>query len=102
VAKNLVAAGAAEKILVQLAYAIGVAEPVSVMIDTYGTGVVSDEKIADCVREVFPTKPASLISHLGLLNPIYQNTAAYGHFGRSSFSWEKLDMVGNVKSYLNL
>jgi len=102
VAKNLVAAGAADKILVQLAYAIGVAEPVSVMIDTYGTGVVSDEKIAECVREVFPTKPASLISHLGLLSPIYQNTAAYGHFGREDFSWEKLDMVGNVKSFLSL
>ncbi len=102
VAKNLVAAGAADKLLVQLAYAIGVAEPVSIMIDTYGTGVVSDEKIAECVREVFPTKPASLISHLGLLKPIYQETAAYGHFGRANFTWEKLDMVGNVKSFLGL
>jgi len=99
-AKNLVAAGAADRCLVQLAYAIGVADPVSVMVDSYGTGVVSDEKLADCVRGVFPTKPAKLIEHLGLKAPIFQKTAAYGHFGRPGFSWEKLDLVDQVKSYL--
>ena len=99
-AKNLVAAGAAERCLVQLAYAIGVAEPVSIMVDSYGTGSVSDEQLAACVREVFPTKPAALIQRLGLLQPIYSETAAYGHFGRSQFSWEKTDLVGEVKSFL--
>ena len=99
-AKNIVAAGYADRALVQLAYAIGVAAPVSVMVDTYGTGKVSDEKLAACVKEVFPTKPADLIRHLDLLRPIYQPTAAYGHFGRSAFSWENLDMVDKVKSFL--
>ena len=102
IAKNLVAAGAAERCLVQLAYAIGVAEPVSVMVDTYGTGRVADEKIAESVRAIFPTKPAALIEHLELLSPIYRPTAAYGHFGRPGFSWEKLDMVEQVKSALGL
>jgi len=99
-AKNIVAAGYADRALVQLAYAIGVAAPVSVMVDTYGTGKVSDEQLAACVKEVFPTKPADLIRHLDLLRPIYQPTAAYGHFGRSAFSWENLDMVDKVKSFL--
>jgi S-adenosylmethionine synthetase len=99
-AKNLVAAGAASRCLVQLAYAIGVAEPVSVMVDTYGTGKVSDEKLAQCIREVFPTKPAALIRHLDLLRPIFAETAAYGHFGRSQFTWEKTDMVDKVNAYL--
>ena len=101
-AKNLVAAGAADRVLVQLAYAIGVAEPVSVMVDAYGTGVVSDEKLAECVRAVFPTKPAELISHLGLKKPIFQKTAAYGHFGRPEFSWEKTDKVNAVRAHLGL
>lgn len=100
IAKNIVAAGYARKCLVQLAYAIGVAEPVSVMVDTYGTGEVSDEKLAACAREVFPVKPAALIEHLNLLRPIYQPTAAYGHFGRSEFSWESTDMVSKVKDFL--
>ena len=99
-AKNLVAAGAADRCLVQLAYAIGVAEPVSIMVDSYGTGKVSDEQLAACVREVFPTKPAALIEHLGLLQPIYSDTAAYGHFGRSQFAWEKTDLVNEVKAFL--
>ena len=99
IAKNLVAAGMAQRCLVQLAYAIGVAEPVSVMVDSYGTGKVSDEKLAQCAREVFPTKPAALINHLGLLQPIYQNTAAYGHFGRPEFSWENADKVDAVKAF---
>jgi len=100
VAKNLVAAGVADRLLVQLAYAIGVAEPVSIMVDSYGTGSVSDERIAECIRTVFPTKPADLISHLGLKAPIFQETAAYGHFGRPGFSWEKLDLVDKVKAHL--
>jgi S-adenosylmethionine synthetase len=99
IAKNLVAAGVADRCLVQLAYAIGVAEPVSVMVDSYGTGTASDERLAECVREVFPTKPAALIEHLDLLRPIYQNTAAYGHFGRMEFSWEKTDMIDQVQNF---
>ncbi len=99
-AKNIVASGFADRCLVQLAYAIGVAEPVSVMVDSYGTGTVSDEKLAECVREVFPTKPADLIAHLGLKSPIYRNTAAYGHFGRDGLSWENLDKVDEVKAFL--
>ena len=103
-AKNIVASGAAERALVQLAYAIGVAEPVSVMVDTYGTGKVADEKLADCVREIFPVKPADLISHLGLLsgNVTYRNTAAYGHFGRPEFPWENTDKAAAVKSFVGL
>ena len=100
IAKNLVAAGYASKCLVQLAYAIGVAEPVSVMVDTYGTGEVSDERLSACVKEIFPCKPAGLISKLNLLRPIYQNTAAYGHFGRDEFTWERTDMVDAVKRFL--
>ena len=101
IAKNLVAAGYARKCLVQLAYAIGVAEPVSVMVNTYGTGEVSDEKLASCAREIFPTKPAALIKHLDLLRPIYRKTAAYGHFGRElpEFTWERTDMVDQVRSF---
>jgi len=101
-AKNIVAAGLASRCLVQLAYAIGVADPVSVMVDTYGTGQVTDEQLADCVRSVFPCRPAQLTQHLNLLRPIYRQTAAYGHFGRadeSVFTWERLDKVNDVKSY---
>ncbi len=99
-AKNIVAAKAASRCLVQLAYAIGVAEPVSVMVDSYGTGEVSDEKLAECVREIFPTKPAALIQHLDLLRPIYRETAAYGHFGRPGFNWERTDLAERVAGYL--
>ena len=100
VAKNIVAAGLAERALVQVAYAIGVAEPMNVFVDTYGTGVESDEKIAAAVREVFPLKPAGLIAHLDLLRPVYKPTAAYGHFGRTGdgFTWEKTDMVDALKA----
>jgi S-adenosylmethionine synthetase len=103
IAKNIVAAGYAERCLVQLAYAIGVARPVSIMVDTYGTGKVSDERLADCVGEVFPVKPADLIRHLDLLRPGYRKTAAYGHFGREDqgFTWERTDMVDAVKSFLS-
>jgi len=100
VAKNIVAAGAARRALVQVAYAIGVAEPVSVMIDTFGTGQVSDEKLVACIRELFPLKPAGLIQHLGLKRPIYRPTAAHGHFGRDIFPWEKTDMADAVRSFL--
>jgi len=102
IAKNIVAAGYAKRALVQLAYAIGVAEPVSVMVDTYGTGAVSDERLAEAVRALFPVKPAGLIRHLELLRPQYRRTAAYGHFGREDqgFSWERTDMVDALKAYI--
>jgi S-adenosylmethionine synthetase len=100
VAKNLVASGYAQRALVQVAYAIGVADPVSVMVDTYGTGKVSDERLVECVRELFPLKPAGLIKHLDLLRPIYRKTAAHGHFGREIFPWEKTDMAKAVADFL--
>ena len=101
IAKNLVAAGVCDKALVQVAYAIGVADPVSLLVDTDGTGQVSDIKITECVRELFPLKPADLIRHLDLLRPIYRATAAHGHFGRDGFPWEKTDMADAVKQYLS-
>ncbi|MFZ5479977.1 MAG: methionine adenosyltransferase [Myxococcota bacterium] len=103
IAKNLVAAGVCDRALVQLAYAIGVAEPVSVMVDTFGTAKFDEERIVACVRELFPTKPAQLIKHLDLLQPKYRATAAYGHFGRTGdgFTWEKTDMAQAVRSYFN-
>ncbi len=101
IAKNLVASGACKRALVQLAYAIGVAEPVSVMVDTYGTGNVSDERLGEAVRELFPTKPAALIRHLELRRPIYQATAAHGHFGRPGFRWEDTDLADQVRSFLS-
>jgi S-adenosylmethionine synthetase len=91
IAKNVVAAGLATRCEVQVSYAIGVAEPVSVMVDTFGTAVVDEDKISRAVRQVFGLKPREIIEHLDLLKPIYQRTAAYGHFGRSEFSWEKVD-----------
>ncbi len=102
VAKNIVAAGLAERAEVQLAYAIGVADPVSVLVDTFGTNQVDEEKIENVVRELFPLKPAGLIEHLGLTKPIFRPTAAYGHFGRSeaSFTWERADMVEHLKGAL--
>jgi len=99
IAKNLVAAGVCSRALVQLAYAIGVAEPVSVMVDTFGTAKVDEEKIVACVRELFPTKPKDLIKHLDLLRPVYRQTAAYGHFGRPGFTWEKTDLADAVRRY---
>ncbi len=102
VAKNIVAAGIAERCLVQVAYAIGVAEPMNVFVDTYGTGKVSDEKIAAAAREIFPFKPAALINHLQLKRPVFRPTAAYGHFGRTgdSFTWEKTDKVDDLRNLL--
>ncbi len=103
VAKNIVAAGIADKCEVQIAYAIGVAKPVSVMVDTFSTGIVDDEKIADAVNKVFDLRPAAIIKNLDLLRPIYKSTAAYGHMGRTDveFTWEKTDKTETLKSALN-
>ncbi len=100
VAKNIVAAGLAERCEIELAYAIGVAKPVSVMIDTYGTGKVTDEKLQKAVLKVFDLRPAAIIDTLNLRNPIYAQTAAYGHFGRTDIElpWEKTDRVDALKS----
>ena len=102
VAKNIVAAGLADKCEVELAYAIGVAKPVSVMVDTFGTGKIDDEKIADIVNKVFDLRPSAIIDRLDLRKPIYKNVAAYGHMGREDLgvSWEKLDMVNEIKKYM--
>lgn len=97
VAKNIVAAGLADRVELQVAYAIGYSEPVSLMVNTFGTGKVSEEKIEAAVRDVFSFKPANIIKHLDLLRPIYRKTAAYGHFGRDIFSWEKTDKVEALK-----
>jgi len=99
IAKNIVAAELAERCEVQLAYAIGVAEPVSVMVNTYGTGKVSDEKIVELVKKHFPLKPKGILEHLNLRRPIYRKTAAYGHFGREDpdFTWEKTDKAEVLK-----
>jgi S-adenosylmethionine synthetase len=91
IAKNIVAAGLASRCEVQLAYAIGVAEPVSVMVNTFGTGTMEEERISQLVREFFELKPAGIISSLDLLRPVFKETAAYGHFGRGHFSWEQTD-----------
>ena len=102
VAKNIVAAGLAEKCEIQLSYAIGVACPTSVMVDTFGTGKVSDEKLTEIIRENFDLRPAGIIKMLDLRRPIYKQTAAYGHFGRHDLDlpWEKLDKVEVLKQYL--
>ncbi len=101
IAKNLVAAGMAKRCLVQLAYAIGVAQPVSIMIDTYGTGAHSDKRLSACVEEVFDARPGVFTSQLNLKRPIYQQTAAYGHFGRETadFTWERTDKVDAIKAF---
>ena len=102
VAKNIVAAGLAEKCEIQLSYAIGVAQPTSIMVDAFGTGKVSDEKLVEIVRENFDLRPAGIIKMLDLRRPIYKQTAAYGHFGRNDLDlpWEKLDKVDVLKKYL--
>lgn len=102
VAKNIVAAGIADKCEIQLSYAIGVAQPTSVMVDTFGTGKIADEKLVDIVRENFDLRPAGIIKMLDLRRPIYKQTAAYGHFGRNDLDlpWEKLDKVDVLKKYL--
>ena len=102
VAKNIVAAGLADKCEIQLSYAIGVAQPTSIMADTFGTGKVSDEKLVEIIRENFDLRPAGIIKMLNLRRPIYKQTAAYGHFGRNDLDlpWEKLDKVDTLKKYL--
>ena len=102
VAKNIVAAGLADKCEIQLSYAIGVAHPTSIMVDTFGTGKVSNEKLVEIIRENFALRPAGIIKMLDLRRPIYKQTAAYGHFGRHDVDlpWEKLDRVEDLKKYL--
>ena len=102
VAKNIVAAGLADKCEIQLSYAIGVAQPTSIMVDTFGTGKISDAKLVDIIRENFDLRPAGIIKMLDLRRPIYKQTAAYGHFGRNDLDlpWEKTDKVDALKAYL--
>ena len=102
VAKNIVAAGLAEKCEIQLSYAIGVAQPTSIMVDTFGTGKLSDEKLVEIIRENFDLRPAGIIKMLDLRRPIYKQTAAYGHFGRNDIDvpWEKTDKVEMLKKYM--
>ena len=102
VAKNIVAAGLADKCEIQLSYAIGVARPTSIMVDTFGTGKLSDEKLTEIIRENFDLRPAGIIKMLDLRRPIYKQTAAYGHFGRDDLDlpWEKLDKAESLKKYL--
>ena len=102
VAKNLVAAGLADKLEIQLAYAIGVAKPVSITVDTFGTGKLSDDKIVEIVEKVFDLRPGAIIRDLDLRRPIYKQTAAYGHFGRTDLNlpWEQLNKVEEIKKYI--
>lgn len=102
VAKNIVAAGLADKCEIQLSYAIGVAQPTSIMVDTFGTGKIEDDKLVDIIREDFDLRPAAIIKMLNLRIPIYQQTAAYGHFGRTDIElpWERIDRVEQLKKYM--
>ncbi|MBX9136588.1 MULTISPECIES: methionine adenosyltransferase [unclassified Clostridium] len=102
VAKNLVAAGVADKLEIQLAYAIGVAKPVSIEVETFGTGKISDQEITNIVEKVFDLRPGAIINNLELRRPLYRQTAAYGHFGRNDLSlpWEELNKVEEIKKYL--
>jgi S-adenosylmethionine synthetase len=100
VAKNIVAAGLASKCLVQVSYAIGIAKPTSVMVTTQGTGKIDDGKLSKIVQEVFDLRPKGIVKMLDLLRPIYEKTAAYGHFGRDEpeFSWERADKVAELRA----
>ena len=100
ICKNVVAAGLADECELEVAYAIGVAKPVSLFVDTNGTGKLSDDKIAEIIESEFDLRPAAIIKTLDLLKPVYKRTAAYGHFGRDEFSWEKTDRVNDLKKYL--
>ena len=100
IAKNIVAAGIAKECHLEVAYAIGVARPVSLFVDTKGTGVIADDKIAEIIGKEFDLRPYSIIKTLDLRKPIYKATASYGHFGRSEFPWEKLDRVEDLKKYI--
>lgn len=103
VAKNVVAAGLADKCEIQLAYAIGVAQPVSILVDTFGTGKIGEDKIVELIKKNFQLSPSGIIRELDLLRPIYKKTAAYGHFGRKDveFPWEKLDKAEALKKAAN-
>jgi S-adenosylmethionine synthetase len=104
IAKNLVASGVCEKATIQIAYAIGVAKPVSIYVDTHGTSEIEETKISECVEALFDLTPKGIMESLDLLRPIYKKTAAYGHFGREEcgFGWEKLDRVEDIRKYLTL
>jgi S-adenosylmethionine synthetase len=104
VAKNLVASGVCDKATIQVAYAIGVVQPVSIMVDTHGTGKVEENKIEECVKKLFDLSPKGIIDSLDLLRPIYRQTAAYGHFGREEdgFTWERTDRAQEIKDYLGI
>ena len=104
IAKNIVAAGLAKKCELQIAYAIGVPEPVSVMVDLMGTGVISKHRVKEIIREVFDLRPSAIIEYLDLLRPIYRKTSAYGHFGRNEpeFTWEKTNMVDVIREKAGL
>jgi S-adenosylmethionine synthetase len=104
VAKNVVAAGLADRCELQLSYAIGVADPLSVKVDTFGTNRIPESKICTLIRELFPLKPKQMIQHLNLLRPIYKKTSAGGHFGRNDrdFSWEKTDMAAKLRKAAGL
>ena len=97
VAKNIVAAGLADRCEIQLSYAIGVADPTSIMVETFGTGKVANELLVSLVREFFDLRPYGLIKMLDLIQPIYRETAAYGHFGREQFPWEKVDHAEDLR-----
>ncbi len=99
VAKHIVAAGLADRALVQVAYAIGVAKPVSFLVETYGTEKVDIKKLTSVINEMFDMRPKAIIQSLDLLRPIYSQTAAYGHFGRDIFPWEKLNRLEELKSH---
>ena len=104
IAKNLVSAGVSNKLTIQIAYAIGVVEPISIMIDTHGDNRIEEGKIINCIQELFDLSPAGIIKELDLLKPIYKKTATYGHFGHEDkgFTWEKINRVNEIKSYLNM
>ena len=100
ICKNLVAAGIADEVELQLAYAIGVARPVSVFVETFGTGRLPDDEIAEIVKKEFDLRPAAIIETLSLNRPVYGETAAYGHFGRDGFTWERTDRAESLKKYI--
>ncbi len=104
IAKNLVKAGVSERLTLQLSYAIGISRPISIMVNTHGTGSIDDMEIERCVRDIFDLTPMGIIRELDLLKPIYRETASYGHFGRENmgFSWEETNRVDEIKSYLNI
>jgi len=103
IAKNIVAAELAERCEVQLSYSIGVAEPTSLSVKTFNTGIRNDDELTEIVQKIFPLKPKEIIDHLKLKRPIYRSTSAYGHFGRNedNFTWEKTDKVDELKNYFN-